>query len=182
MKVDFGLRIDIKMWIAVSEDGKELQIGHKVGQEEEEGGELFDEIKDSLDYYANQEFFEQPSAYRTLYGLIRRVNYQINRSALQSAVMFANNNLFVILNCDESEVEEMLSKPIPSDEYQMGVSQNLLDFTNVDEIKVQITQFLDFLLYRYFHIDNVKDITNILNTMGLMKEHISLVHDKEIYK
>ena len=76
----------------------------------------------------------------------------------------------------------MLSKPIPSDEYQMAVGQNLLDFTNLDEIKIEITQFLDFLLHRYFHFDNIKDITNMLNNMGLMKEHISLVNDKDIYE
>ena len=54
------------MWVEIAADGKELRIGHEVGQEEEDDPELFDEIKDSLDYYANREYFEQPSAYRTL--------------------------------------------------------------------------------------------------------------------
>jgi hypothetical protein len=111
------------MWVEVeSEDGKELRIRHDVVGDEEGDEALFEDVKDSLEYYANKKFFEQPSAYRTLYGLIRRVNHQVRNSALKSVMKFANDNLFVILNCDESEAEEMLSKPIPADEYQMGIS------------------------------------------------------------
>ena len=100
------------------------------------------------------------------------------KSAIKSKVIFANNNLFVILNCDETSAEDMLSKPIPPDENQMAVGQSLLDFTNL--IKIEITQFLDFLLRRYFYFDDIKDIANMRNNMGLMKEHISLLDDKDV--
>lgn len=49
-----------------------------------------------------------------------------------SVFKITDDNVYLMLNCDNSEVERALAAPVPRDTYQLSLSQNLLDFTMLE--------------------------------------------------
>jgi hypothetical protein len=78
-------------------------------------------------------YFDAPSAARQVIGLVKAAN-RIAYATSSSVYKITNDNIYVMINCDPSEVERALASPVPRDTYQLSLSQNLLDFTMLERL------------------------------------------------
>tara|TARA_B110000285_G_C15109701_1_gene610263 strand:+ start:264 stop:737 length:474 start_codon:yes stop_codon:yes gene_type:complete len=76
-------------------------------------------------------FFDAPSAARQIKGLMTGAN-RMAFATTSSVFKITNDNVYVMINCDASEVERALASPVPRDTYQLSLSQNLFDFTMIE--------------------------------------------------
>jgi hypothetical protein len=84
---------------------------------------FFDETPNAL--------FAAPSAARMVKGLSKTLNNYV-KDASTSTFKISKDNLFVIINCNEQEVQKALQAAVPRDTYKLSLSNNLLDFTMFD--------------------------------------------------
>ena len=66
-------------------------------------------------------FFDQPSALRQFYGIILNFNKYSETISGSSHVSFGNGNLYVLINCRQSEVLKVLAEPISRDLFELGL-------------------------------------------------------------
>jgi hypothetical protein len=94
--------------------------------------ELHKKVLDLEDSYFGT-FFDAPSAARQIKGLMTGAN-RMAFATTSSVFKITNDNVYVMINCDESEVKRALASPVPRDTYQLSLSQNLLDFTVIESL------------------------------------------------
>jgi hypothetical protein len=58
--------------------------------------------------FADQIFFDQPSAARMLFGLLRTLNGYVNDNSASVFLSFAKDNINVIVNCKDDHVNNLL--------------------------------------------------------------------------
>jgi hypothetical protein len=83
--------------------------------------EIRNEIKDIINNFItfeNEEFFDHPSSARTLHGLILTFNELAMNNAARSIVKLnlINNNMDILIGCNDTIVESTLSNVIQSDQ------------------------------------------------------------------
>lgn len=66
-------------------------------------------------------YFDAPSAARQIKGLMNAAN-RVAFGTSSSVFKITNDNVYVIINCDASEVERALASPVPRDTYQFSLS------------------------------------------------------------
>jgi hypothetical protein len=58
------------------------------------------------------QFFDSPSAYRQFHGLIDFVNNYILRTASSSLIEINEQNVLILLNCNDEQIEKVRKNPI----------------------------------------------------------------------
>jgi hypothetical protein len=66
-------------------------------------------------------YFDAPSAARQIMGLVKAAN-RIAFATSSNVFKITNDNIYVMINCDSSEVERALASPVPRDTYQLSLS------------------------------------------------------------
>ena len=76
------------------------------------------------------QFWDQPSSYRLLNGLMTTVHKysDLYAGSFFGDLYYRTKNANLFLNCKESEVQEVLKNPVASDMFEFGGSQNLMEF------------------------------------------------------
>ena len=80
--------------------------------------------------FEDGQFWDQPSSYRLLNGLLTTVHRYSEQYAgsFFADLYYRTKNANLFLNCKETEVQEVLKNPVASDMFEFGGSQNLMEF------------------------------------------------------
>lgn len=77
--------------------------------------------------FSDQYFFDQPSASRMLFGLLRTLNQYTKDESASIYMGISTDNLNLIMNCNGAHVTKILKKPVARDMLEVGGSNGVLN-------------------------------------------------------
>ena len=124
-------------------------------------------------------FFDQPSAVRQMLGLIQNINHYAQNVASQSMFQIDEERIVTALNCGNNEIKKAKEMKVSRNKFEIGLSQNFLDFANLEYFQVESDNVVNYALEKFKVDDKVK---KQLTDFGLLsiKNHLGPVQNKEI--
>jgi hypothetical protein len=98
--------------------------------------------------FADQYFFDQPSASKMLFGLLRTLNQYSQEESASIYMGISRDNLNLIMNCNGAHVAKILKKPVARDMLEVGGSNGVLNAVWPYQMNIEFKE----LMYLIFTI------------------------------